>query len=281
MSLSFYHMEHSTAFSRPDEGSQRAAFRAYLFGPFRVFTHVQPLGELSWRRSKAKSLLKWFLLNPGKVFSADQLVDLFWPDALETSHRNLHVTIHALRYVLEPALLRGQESAYLRRNANNFYSFHLDESWWVDVLEVQRLLEEVKMLDIGRDADRIALCYRKIVQYCEQDFLPEEAYEECFQPYRRQYQRLHFQALARLITLSLEKKNYDEALDCAYRALLLDPYYEPAVRAIVSVHVLQGDRLGAIRKLNEFEGVLDGELRAKPSQEFCAFRETIVGGLSR
>lgn len=271
-----------TAFTYIHEGGQRPLFHAYLFGAFRVFTQSQPHSELIWRRSKAKSLLKWFILNPGRVFSADQLVDLFWPDATsETSHRSLHVTVHSLRYALEPGLPRGQESTFIRRNANNFYSFHLNETWWIDVVEVQHLLEEVKRLDPVSDGERIAFYYRKILRHCEQDFLPEEAYEECFQPYRRQYQRVHFQALSHLMTLSVERREYDEALDYAYRALLLDHYYEPAVRAIVSVHVSQGDRLGAIRKLDEFQGVLEEELRTKPSRDFCALRETLANGLAR
>ena len=73
----------------------------------------------------------------------------------ETSHRSLHVTVHSLRYALEPGLPRGQESTFIRRNANNFYSFHMNETWWVDVVEVQHLLEEVKRLDPVSDGENI------------------------------------------------------------------------------------------------------------------------------
>src|SRR5689334_14396646 len=91
-------------------------YRTHFFGPFRLFLDNQPLGE-PWRRNKAKALLKWFLLNPGKYYSADQLIDLFWADfSPDAAICNLHVTIHYLRHLLEPFLNSHQKSSFLRHN---------------------------------------------------------------------------------------------------------------------------------------------------------------------
>src|SRR5579859_4654185 len=109
-------------------------YKAYFFGPFRVTRADQPLGEPVWRRNKAKALLKWFLLHPGRMFSAAQLIEVFWPGISGSSgSQNLHVTIHYLRHLLEPDLSSRQESHYIHRNKNNFYWFELDESWWADI----------------------------------------------------------------------------------------------------------------------------------------------------
>src|SRR5437588_4152712 len=80
-------------------------YKVHFFGPFRVMRDNQPLGEPMWRRNKAKTLLKWFLLNRGRMFSADQLITWFWPDMSKASaKRNFHVAISYLRHLLEPDL---------------------------------------------------------------------------------------------------------------------------------------------------------------------------------
>src|SRR4051812_12146521 len=101
------------------EREHQAKFRVYLFGSFQVLQNNMPLEGPAWRRTRLQSLMKWFLLNPEKPFSADYLADLFWPDApMQASHRNLRVNIHYLRHLLEPTIARGQESTFICRLSN-------------------------------------------------------------------------------------------------------------------------------------------------------------------
>src|SRR5947209_8451568 len=114
-----------------------ALYKVYFFGPFRVIRDNQPVGESAWRRNKAKALLKWFLLNSGRMFSADQLIERFWSDMIRSSaERNLHVAIHYLRHLLEPDLPPRHESKYIRRNKDNLYWFEIDETCWADIFDV-------------------------------------------------------------------------------------------------------------------------------------------------
>jgi len=265
----------------PREREQRALFRVYLFGPFRLLHNKQSLGEPVWRRNKAKSLLKWFMLHPGELCSADQLIDLFWPDiSPEAAYGNLHVTIHYLRHLLEPEAPRGQDSTYIRRHANNFYQFVTNDNWWADVFEVQDLFETARKLDKAGDEAKAAFYYRKIVGYCEQGFLPEDLYEECFQPYRRHHECLYLQALLRLIEIYQQRNECHEVLEYAYQALHLDPYYEPAIKAVVGVHIEQGNLSGAVRTLDEFQRFLKEELGIEPGRDIQALRKKIQIGMS-
>ena len=128
--------------AHPREREHGAIYRAYSFGQFRLLCKDRPIREAMWRRNKAKALLKWFLLNPGKLCSADEFIDLFWPDLpLETACGNLHVTMHCLRHLLEPSLSPRQESKFIRRQTNNFYWFDMDETWWTDITDVQHLFD--------------------------------------------------------------------------------------------------------------------------------------------
>lgn len=260
----------------PREREQNALFRVYLFGPFRLLHEKQPLGEPVWRRSKAKSLLKWFILHPGELCSADQLVDLFWPEVSpEAAYSNFHVTIHYLRRLLEPTITRGQDSLYIRRHTNNFYQLVIDAGWWSDVLEVQNLLEGAKRLERTGEDTKAAFCYRKIVSYCERGFLPEDTYEEAFHQYRRHYDCLYQQALLRLIEIYQQRNELHEVLEYAYQALHQDPYYEPAIKAVASVYIGQGNVSGAARMLDEFERFLDEELSIEPGKDIQALRKSI------
>ena len=260
----------------PREREQRALFRVYLFGPFRLFYNNEPLGEPMWRRNKAKSLLKWFILHPGELCSADQLVDTFWPEVSpETAYSNLHVTIHYLRRLLEPTIARGQDSQFIRRHANNFYQFMVDDAWWSDVFEIRDLLETAKKLDKAGDGTKAAFYYRKIVAYCEQSFLPENMYEDCFHQYRHHYECLYLQSLLRLIEIYQQRNEVHEVLEYAYQALHLDPYYEPAIKAVAAVHIEQGNVSGAARTLDDFQRFLAEELGIEPGKDILALRERI------
>ncbi len=267
----------NVTFVHPREREQEAKHRVYLFGQFRLFRDAQPLGEPVWRRNKAKSLLKWFILNPSKLCSADQLIDLFWPDLpLETAVGNLHVTIHYLRHLLEPRLTSRQESAFVRRNSNNFYWFQMDETWWADVMDVQTLLDTAQRLDKSGDQLGAAFHYRKIVGHCQSGFLLEDAYEDWLQPYRHQYDYIYSQVLVRLIEIYLQRKELYEVMEYAHQALIVDSYCEPAVKAIISVYLEQGNTSGAIRKLDDFQSFIKRELGMAPSKDFLALREKII-----
>jgi DNA-binding SARP family transcriptional activator len=251
-----------------------ALYRVYFFGPFRIMRGSQSVGELVWRRNKAKSLLKWFLLNPSRRFSSAQLIELLWPDTERLAGlRNLHVTINYLRHLLEPELLPHQESKFICRNKNNFYWFELDESWWADIFDVQRLVTLAREAELNGDLEAVILHHSKIAGYCSAGFLPADAYEDTFALYRRQYERIYKQVLESLIHLCSQLSMFDEVFSYSHQALLVDPYCEPAIKAIISAYFLQGNIAGAIRKLADFQHLLKEDLGTEPSEDILVLKK--------
>lgn len=186
-----------------------------------------------WHRNKAKSLLKWLLLNPGKPYSADQLIDLFWNDMpVETALGNLHVTIHTLRHLLEPSLAPRQESTFLRHSSMGFYWFDMGESWWTDISEIHSSYAKARELEKMGEVKKALFLYRRIADCCCSELMPSHIKEEWLQPYRHYYGDICQQILIKLIRLYQEYNEPDEVLEYAYRALLLDPDCEPALKAI-------------------------------------------------
>ncbi len=277
MSLSPYGQFEKEGFAHPREREQQAIYRSYSFGQFRLLRNETLIKESMWRRNKAKMLLKWFLLNPGKICSADQFVDLFWPDTpMETAFCNLYVTIHCLRRLLEPDLTPRQESKFIRRQSSNFYWFALDNTWWVDTIEVQQLFDTAKVFDAQKDHTKALFYYRKIVDYCNLGLLPEDDAQAWLDPYRRHYEYIYSQALMRLIQIYQQLNVLEEVLEYAYLALSLDPYCEPAIKAIIDGYLQQGKMDMAMFRLNTFQSFLRNELGVEPSKEIYALRDKIM-----
>ncbi|GHO65460.1 hypothetical protein KSC_043520 [Ktedonobacter sp. SOSP1-52] len=255
-----------------------AHYKAYFFGPFRVTHGAQVLGGAVWRRNKAKTLLKWFLLNHGQKYSANQLINLFWPDTTKSAAaRNLHVTINYLRHLLEPELLPRQESTFIRRNKHNFYWFELHGVWWADIFDLQTHHLAAREAQQRNCPDEAMTHFRAIVQHCSPGFLPEDAYEDIFSIYRRHYDLIYIQALEGLVELCSEAALFDEVHSHANQALLVDPYCEFALKAIINAFFRQGNVTGAIRRLNDFQKLLREDLGMELGEDMLSLRTKMIG----
>jgi len=254
-----------------------ALYKVHFFGLFRVLRNDQPLGEPVWRRNKAKSLLKWFLLNINGRYSSDQLIKSFWPNATGApAERNLYVAIHYLRHLLEPELPPRHESSYIRRNKDNFYWFKVDEDWWADIFDVHYHYKEAKEAEQRDELMKAITHYHQVVEYCRLGFLPEDAYEDIFAPYRRYYECLYTEVLDRLMLLCSQVDRIDDVLTYAHHALLIDPYSESAIRAIAQAYFRQGNTVGAIRELDRFRAFLREDLGVEPGEELLSLRKKIA-----
>ncbi len=267
----------ATANDAFDLALPQAQYKAFFFGPFRITLDDQPLGEPNWRRNKARALLKWFLLNPGDLFAVEQLSKLFWPEiTARVAASNLHVTLHYLRHVLESDLAPGSPSTFIRRNRHNYYWFELNGSWWTDVLEVQHLAASAKEAERKQELTKALTLYGRLLAYYSLEFLPEDVYDDTFSPYRRQHEYAYIQLLDRLMHLYTQTEQFDDALSCALQALGIDPYNESAVRIMVNIHLRQGNTVGAIRQLDDFQSALKEELGIAPGKEILALRDSIL-----
>lgn len=267
----------ATNFVHPREREHQAHYRAYLFGPFRLFCKDISIGRQVRRRSKAGTLLQWFLLNPGKLGSADEFLDLFWPDiSSETALCNLHVSIHYLRHLLQPELRSRQESKFIHRRPHNFYWFEMDETWWADTIDIPHLFETARKFEQGGEDSKASFYYRKVISYCSLGFLPEHTSEPWLDPYLRRYEQVYSQALRCMIRICTQRGEFEDAMEYAYQALEVDPYCEPATKTIVDVHLQQGNINAASRTLNDFCDFFQQKLGAGPGRDLRLLRDRII-----
>lgn len=249
-----------------------ATYRAYLFGSFRLYHRSRRLGGDTFGREKARLILIWFLLNPGKPESIEQFIDLFWPDSPpEKAIGNFHVALHCLRRTLEPHLRSGQESSFIRRSMNNFYTFQPDKRWWTDTTDLEMLFERANACDSHGERRRACYYYGRVADYCAQGFLPEREYGEWLAAHRWRYEQIYAQALMRLMKLHSDSSEQEELLEYAYQMLQLDPQNVVATKAIFDSQVKSDDVGHARRTLRSFLESVPHELREPLRKEFGAF----------
>lgn len=233
---------------------QEAGYRAYLFGPFRVLRGEEVVGQRGHRREKALLLLKWFLLNPGRPCSIDELIDLGWAQTTrEKATGSIHVAMHCLRRMLEPDLPPGHDSSFVHRSGSTFYRFEPGQQWWTDADEVVRLFDRARASDRQGDGRRACFYYGRVTAHpLHRFFEGEEALESRLVPYRTRYETLHSQSLVRLMRLHRDRGEIEECLEYAYRMLTVNPYNELAATIIAEAHLTRGSSAHARQRLGTF-----------------------------
>ena len=253
----------------------RHRYVACLFGPFKILRDGDPL-EQALSRASARTLLKWFLLNPGARIEAADLCELLWPSFRYSKNPNrLHVTLHYLRRLLEPGLAARQSSAFIRTDGKRRYWFDPSGSWWTDVSEVERLFVAGKSAEVKGDTEAAIASYEDLLDYYDRTFLPENLFDEVFDSARTAQDVAHRTAQIRLLRLYLLRGLLHKALPCALSVLDRDPYSEEAWTAIAEVSLLQGNILAARTQLADYLDKVRRELRADPSPSALQLWERI------
>ncbi len=252
----------------PREIEWGADFRAYLFGRPQVFMRGSHTAMDAGGRRKAQDILNWFLLHQGIACSAEQFIDMLWPDADPAKAlTNFHVTLHALRRVLEPELGPRQESTFIHRHAGKVYAFEAHDRWWTDVDDLELLYQRGHEADLAGMVSRARFYYRRVAGYVGQHSLLEGDRSTWLEPVRRKYAMMCSHSLSRLMELDAEAGDQEELLETAYAILRIDALHEPAVRAVVTSHLSNNKQDRAAHQLETFCRCLRDEVGLRPPHD--------------
>jgi DNA-binding SARP family transcriptional activator len=140
-----------------------AELRIWLLGGFSAAVDGTPVAEESWRRAKAKALVKLLALARGKRLHREQLMDVLWPDLVpEAAAAILRKAVFFARRALAPEHLRLRDEM-LRLGAP-----HL----WIDV----------DAFEVAAEAGDL----RVAVELYAGDLLPEDRFEPWTEERREQ-----------------------------------------------------------------------------------------------
>jgi DNA-binding SARP family transcriptional activator/predicted ATPase len=232
------------------------ALQIHLLGQFRLTAEGQPAPGLTTAR--LQSLLAYLLLHADAPQSRAHLSFTFWPDASESNARNnLRQLLHQLRQTLPIA------DRFLRTDASTV-QWVPDASCSLDVARFDEALAESEGAGRAGDAARRLACLERAVELCHGSLLPS-CYDDWIAPERERLARRCKAAVAALVGLLEEQREYANAIAHVRHWLQHDPLDEEAHRWLMRLLALSGDRVAALQAYRQCAEALQKELAVEPS----------------
>jgi SARP family transcriptional regulator, regulator of embCAB operon len=180
--------------------------------------------------------------------SRSYLVGLLWPAHSEPKALDsLRVSVHLIARQV-PGLL-----------ANGGAVLSLNDTVEIDL---HRLHQEILQLGLGCGAGHAAAFLSDLRRA---DLLPGW-YEDWVMAEQAEFRRARLHALVSLAGELFGRAEYRLALEASEAALDLEPLYEQAVRVVVEVEQLQGNRVAALRAFENYKARLMAEMGLVPSE---------------
>lgn len=225
------------------------AIRLGLLGGFEV------LGEdgepLTIGMRKAKALLAWLALHPGRPQSRDRLAGLLWAESTEAQAR------HSLRQAL----------SVLRRSLPNPQTIlqTAGDTVCLSAAAVSTDVSDLRQLaasDQPRDLERAADLYRG--DFLEGSGAPASGFEDWMLQERSVLRELASEVLSRLLAHYREEGAWEPALRTAMQLLALDPLGESVHRELMSLYLRLGRPAEALRQYRSCKVLVHRELGVAP-----------------
>ncbi len=235
----------------------RSALRFYGLGPGRAEKDGQPV---AWNSAQARYLVFYLLAHSSR--SREQIFETFWPDAeLKAARSAFHGAKYRARRALERQFIVHEDG---------LYRLDWDPDCWFDASAFEALLD-------GREGERQARLEQAVALY-QGDFL--ENYDaQWLLPLRERLRLRYRDALLELGELYTARGELARARAALGHAVELDDFYEPAVRALMRLHALEGQRRQALDVFSGLEQRLRDQ-RALPGKETLLLRRDIQANFS-
>ncbi|MFZ0546463.1 MAG: AAA family ATPase [Candidatus Promineifilaceae bacterium] len=239
-----------------------------LFGGFTTWQEgkvVEP-----FRTQKARALVAYLLLQPGRAHSRASLAELLWPDAPQK--RAAHNFRQALTF-LRPTLNREGFPPLLSVTRQSV-SLSSSRFLQVDVLEIERLLAQDTIPAL---AQAVSLYHGPLLEGFYLDGSPE--FEIWMSAEREKWQSRVLAALDQLAEHWLDQGDYTAAQGYLQQAISIDPWHEQAYRELMGLLALQGDTAGALAQYERCCQILMEGLGVEPLAETQVLADQIQAGL--
>ena len=244
---------------RPGHAAPGAAstLRLRLLGAFSLSSHDAPAIDIS--SARLRSLLAYLALHRSTGQTRQQLSFLFWPDAPEDQARNnLRQLVHQLRRAW-PGCDRWLSLGPSR------LVWRPDVSIDVDVDAFECAVAKADEAERVHDLPALRTVVVQALGEYGGDLLPG-CYEDWINSDRERLRQAYARLLDRLIAQCANQGDYVSAIEHAQRRLRHDPLDEHSYRRLMHLHVLNGDRISALRMYHACVSMLERELAVQPSR---------------
>lgn len=242
-----------------------------LFGRFDFTRDGRPASALNARR--ARELFSYLLLHRHRPQLRETLANLLWEDAPpEQARKYLRQALWQIQTTLRP-LAEGKRDHLLEVDPDWIQLNDCDDLQ-VDVASFHhatRCCQNIAGPQLD-DAGRLQL--ETAVHLYRGDLL-EGWYQDWCLLERERLQNDYLDTLEKLVCAYEAHRDSERGLAHAHRMLAIDPAREQVHRHIMQLHLLAGNRTGALRAFHGCEKVLLQEFGVQPSRQTCALYDAI------
>lgn len=245
-----------------------------MLGTFEVRREGQPLSGPAWRSRQNRTLLRVLLTFRDSVVSADQLIEILWPDSNpDRARRSLYVRVSQLRRALNP----HDPAAYIL-TVEDGYTWNPEADCWIDVPAFEATLRQARRhLEQGALPQAIA-AFEAARGLYRGDFLADTPYEDFALAERERLREEALTALTELAEAYAQQGRYRRALALCQQGLAVDPSRESLYARMMLYHYYAGERTQALVAFERCRAVLDRELGVAPLPETEAVAAQIREG---
>ena len=113
------------------------SWRFSFLGGFQAQYQNEVFPESGWSRRRTLALLKLFLIEPGRLYTQDEIVELLFSDLdISKAIPNFQGRMSELRRVLEPDLERSQDSSFIETLNGTSYRLKPDAPFQLDIRDI-------------------------------------------------------------------------------------------------------------------------------------------------
>jgi DNA-binding SARP family transcriptional activator len=208
---------------------------------------------------KTAILLSSLALRDHYRASRESLLETLWPDAEATrSAHSLNSLIHALRHMLGDVLAGASPVIY----SAGGYELNVSAGVGVDISHFDALAEMAQRQLRAGDSDAAVSSWRRAVALYHGEICVADDMRAIVQ--RERVRALYLSLLCHLADQYFRQRDYQAALDYAFRLLSHDPCREDAHRLVMRCHVRLGERAQALRQYRVCQQILAAEFEARP-----------------
>lgn len=241
-----------------------------LFGGLDVYIGDDPIDMRRFRRQKVKTLLALLVINRGREFPRDRLVDMLWPHSdIECGRKNFYSIWSQLRRVLSlpsgscPYLVRQQRGCRLAEH--------------LLVSDVVRFDDACRMLLFGEPgAEGWSRLYAEIDNAFADDLMPSEVDNDLIVQTRRDCRMKLVDALVAAAERLVAEGKPQEGLWFARAALKRDRSREDAYTVLMQAQIAAGQRTAALETYFACRRFLTSELGIDPSLMTMTLYHSII-----
>jgi len=246
--------------------------RISTLGPFTIQRNDEEIPASAWGSQQTRTILKVLLTRHDHVVSADQLVDILWPDDNPDTARNrLHVRISQLRRALDP----GNPSAYILTHRGG-YSFNPEADCWIDAVEFEARAEWGRRCQECENLSEAIAAYETACALYRGDFLEEELYEDWTLAERERLRERFLTVLTELAECYARQGRYRRAIARCRRVLVADACRETVYARLMRYHYYAGEQSQALRTYERCCQVLADEMGVEPLPQTAALYKQLL-----